>query len=361
MAFATTCDAGFEMLAGWTDAPLAASLATFRRHCPEIGERHPEYAPVCNAQRALPADVDDHVARTFFEIWFRPEIVAGPGKGFVTGYFEPEMEAAREPSAEFSVPLHRRPDDLVGVNDGNRPAGFPDNLEFARSTETGLEPYPDRAVIRDGALSDRGLELAWLADPVDAFFLHVQGSGRLRFADGSTMRVSYAGKTGHPYVPIGRIVVERGHIAREDLDYPRLRDWLKAHPDEAREIMGMNPSYIFFAPVEGLAETDGPVGAAGKSLVPEVSLAVDLAHHGFGEPLWIDARLPADPGTGGQPFRRLMIAEDRGSAIVGEARGDIFFGSGAAAGERAGRIKHSATVYRLVPRRCDGGEQTDGG
>lgn len=335
-------------LPGWADAPMAASLSAFRRNCPTLAVRAPAYAPVCAAQAALPDTVDDPAARAFFETWFRPVRVGAEGSGFLTGYFEPEIAAARVRSEAFPVPVYRRPADLVEIDPGGAPAGFPADLTFARRTKAGLVPYPDRAAINAGALDGRGLELAFLADPVDAFFMQVQGSARLRFRDGGTLRVNYAGKTGHPYTAIGRIVVEEGHIPREELDYKRLRDWLKAHPAAAARIMDRNRSYIFFAPVDGLDANDGPLGAAGFPLIPEVSLAVDPDHNAFGTPIWIDARLPASD-TADAPFRRLMIGEDRGSAIIGAARGDVFFGSGDAAGERAGRIRHGATFYRLVP------------
>lgn len=353
MADAGAPAATFSTLAGWSDASVASAFSTFRRHCPAIGEKQAIYEPVCRAARSLPREVDDDVARTFLETWFRPVPVGAALSGFVTGYFEPELPAARTQQPGYDVPVYRRPDDLVAIDAADQADASLSGLSFARQTEEGLEPYPDRAAISAGALEGRGLELAWLADPVDAYFMQVQGSGRLRFRDGSTLRVSYAGKTGHPYTAIGRIVVERGYISQDDLDYQSLRDWLKAHPEEGREIMDLNRSYIFFAPVDGLSEADGPVGAAGMPLVPEVSLAVDLDHHSFGEMIWLDASLPAAESDEPVRFRRLMVAEDRGSAIVGEARGDIFFGSGEAAGARAGRIKHRATFYRLVPKSTD--------
>ncbi|MEW5424544.1 murein transglycosylase A [Amorphus sp. 3PC139-8] len=356
MAEAEPPAATFAALAGWSDASVGAAFAAFRRHCPNIGQTFPVYEPACRAVRALPDEVDDDVARTFLEIWFRPVPIGGPEAGFVTGYFEPELAASRTEEPGFSVPVYRRPDDLVAIDADARNDDRLAGLSFARQTEAGLEPYPDRAAISAGALAGRGLELAWLADPVDAFFMQVQGSGRLRFRDGTTLRVSYAGKTGHPYTAIGRIVVARGHLSADALDYQSLRDWLKGHPDEARKIMDLNRSYIFFAPVDGLDEADGPVGAAGLPLIPEVSLAVDLDHHGFGELIWLDAALPASDTGEAVPFRRLMVAEDRGSAIVGPARGDIFFGSGPEAGDRAGRIKHRATLYRLEPRSIGPGE-----
>lgn len=341
--------ATFTDLPGWADAPLAEPLAAFRRNCARLVSKAPDFRPACHALSSLPEAPDEVTARAFFEAWFRPVRIGGNDSGFLTGYFEPEIAASRTRTAAFAVPVYRRPDDLVAVDPSTAPADLPAELSFARRTDAGLAAFPDRAAINAGALAGQGLELAYLADPVDAFFMHVQGSARLRYRDGTTLRVSYAGKSGHFYTAIGRIVVEEGHIPRDDLDYARLRAWLKAHPVDAARIMERNRSYIFFEPVEGLGEDDGPVGAAGVPLLPEVSLAVDLNHHAFGMPFWIDARLPTSDVTEA-PFRRLMIAEDRGSAIIGEARGDVFFGSGEAAGARAGRIRHGATFHRLVPR-----------
>jgi membrane-bound lytic murein transglycosylase A len=224
-------------------------------------------------------------------------------------------------------------------------------MRFGRSTERGIEPYHDRAAIEAGALEGRGLEIAFIEDPVDLFFIHVQGSARLRFADGGLARIAFDGKSGHPYTSIGRLAVERGLLQREAADKDGLEVWLKTHPREASALMQENRSYIFFRETEQ-EKDEGPLGAAGVPLTPFRSLAVDRLLHTFHTPIWVDAAELSDPERERASFRRLMLAEDTGSAIVGPARGDIFFGSGAEAGSRAGRVRHAATMVALVPRKA---------
>jgi membrane-bound lytic murein transglycosylase A len=197
-------------------------------------------------------------------------------------------------------------------------------------------------------LGGRGLELAWLADPVDAFFVHVQGSARLKLVEGGTMRIGFDGKSGHPYTSIGRLAVERGLLTRDSADKEGLEAWLKAHPDQARSLMRENRSFIFFRETR-LAEVEGPVGAAGVPLIAGRSLAVDRRTMTFHTPVWVEAGEVTDPDRADKSFRRLMIAQDTGSAIVGPARGDLFIGSGDEAGAKAGRVRHAATMIVLVP------------
>jgi membrane-bound lytic murein transglycosylase len=270
-------------------------------------------------------------ARAFFERHFRPfQVEAGQtGRGFVTGYYEPTVAARREPSAEFSVPLYARPDDLVKVDEDNRPAHLDPAFAFARRTSAGLEEYFDRRAIERGALGGRGLEIAWLADKVDAFFIHVQGAARLRFPDGDEKRVTYAAKTGHPFTGPGGVLAELGEIAREAVTMQSIRAWFRANPHRIDEILHRNRSFIFFREAPVADETLGPVAAAKVPLTPARSLAVDRLLHTFGTPIHVSAE---SLSFGGTPFRRLMVAQDTGSAIVGPARGDIFVGSGDAAG-----------------------------
>lgn len=285
-------------------------------------------------------------ARHFFESHFVPHLIEAAG--FVTGYYEPEVAASPVRTERFAVPLYRRPDDLVEVAETERPEGWDADTRFDRRTESGTTPYFDRAAIEEGALAGRALELAWIADPVDAFFIHVQGSARLRLAGGATMRIAFDGKSGHTYTSIGRLAVERGILTREAADKDGLEAWLKANPQKARSLMRENRSFIFFRET-GQDEADGPLGAAGVPLTPRRSLAVDRTLHTFHTPIWVDAPKLIAPGHPGQPFRRLMVAQDTGSAILGPARGDIFIGSGADAGSIAGRIRHDAAMIALVP------------
>ena len=348
--------ADFDDLPGWAEDDHLAAFDTFRRSCgpnahaPETGSLGIDSAALralCRKAQELQIE-DASAARDFFETHFVP--VPVEGKAFFTGYFEPEVPGSRQKTERFSTPLLKRPDDLVKLTPGTHPETLDPKLEWARRTKNGFAEHPDRAAIMDGALDGRGLELVWLEDPVDAFFIHVQGSAKIRLPDGSAMRVGFAGKTGHPYSSVARMLVEAGEFAPEDLTADVLKAWLKAHPERARNLIAKNRSYIFFRELENLDPKLGPVGAAGVQLTAGRSIAVDKRFHTLGTPVYVAVDLPPEPGQQPMPYRRLMVAEDTGSAIVGPARGDIFVGSGEAAGLFAGRIRHRGDVFLLAPR-----------
>jgi len=295
-----------DTLAGWRAADHAAALAVWARHCARLGQRCPDAA-----DRAAP--------RRFWERHFVAPPGAAARSALVTGYHEPVLAASPRRSAAYTVPLHAMPAD-------------------PRAREA------TRGAIMDGALAGRARVLYWLADPVEAFFLHVQGSGRLELPDGQVVRVGYAGRNAHPYRSIGRLAVERGLLPGAGMTADRLKAWLRANPAAGRALMAENPSYIFFREVAGLAPDAGPVGAAGVPLTPGVSAALDPAVYPPGSPVWIDAEGP------GGPVRRLAIAEDAGAAITGPARADLFLGTGAAAGRRAGALVARGAILPLVPR-----------
>jgi membrane-bound lytic murein transglycosylase A len=256
---------------------------------------------------------------------------------------------SRERQGPFQVPLLARPDDLVTIPQGETRPGLDAGLQGARRTASGYEAYPDRAAIEDGALGARARPIVHLREPGEAFIIHVQGSARIRLPDGSAMRVAYAGRNGRPYTSIGRILVESGEIPLAEMSLERLMGWLRDHPARARALMHRNQSYIFFREAEELAEADGPIGGAGVPLAPGRSLAVDRTLWSYGLPFWLDGALPLSEG-GEEPLRRLMIAQDTGSAIVGPARGDFFVGSGAEAGTVAGLLRHPTSFVVLKPR-----------
>jgi membrane-bound lytic murein transglycosylase A len=347
---------GFSDIPGWAEDDHSAAFRAFRAGAGLIAKTPPrtrslgiDGAGLSSAARhalARPDELGGEDARLFFEGNFRPHRIGM--RGFVTGYYEPEVVASRSRTSDFSFPLYRRPDDLVDVGEANRPSGWDPEIRFARRTEAGVVPFFERAEIEAGALNGRGLELAWLRDPVDAFFIHVQGSARLRLLGGGTMRVAFDGKSGQPYTSIGRLAAERGILARDGAHKDGLETWLKAHPEAGRALMRENRSFIFFRETE-LAEHEGPLGAAGVSLTPGRSLAVDRSLTTFHTPIWVAAADLPDPDAPTRPFRRLMIAQDTGSAIVGPARGDIFFGSGDRAGSLAGHVRHEAEIIAFVP------------
>ncbi len=265
-------------------------------------------------------------AKDFFEENFKPYLASNSGEseGLFTGYHEMELRGSLKKEGKFIFPLYRRPLDLV---EG--------------------QPYMTREVIDKGALSGKGLELVYLDDPVKLYFLHIQGSGLIYLRDGSTMRVGYAAKNNLPYFAIGKFLAEEGHISREDISADSIKYWLYANPDKAAEVMQRNPSYIFFRELEAKEEA---IGAQGKPLTPEVSLAVDKNFIPLGVPLWVETSLPDTPIAAPVPFERLMIAQDTGSAITGPVRGDIFFGRGDVASTLAGYMKQPGRYFLLIPK-----------
>jgi membrane-bound lytic murein transglycosylase A len=348
---------------GWAEDDHEAAFSTFLVSCEPIlrGDaaqreaRPPSQALVaaCRAARELrQADAPDQArSRAFFETHFSAfDIRPGGGDGFLTAYFEPEVQASREKSAEFAVPVLGRPEDLVtfGQNEP-RPPGIDAGLAAARRLPAGFEPYADRAAIWAGILGERARPIAWLRDETELFIIQVQGSARLIFRDGSRGRLTYAGRNGHPYTSIGRILVETGEIPLPEMSLERLMNWLRADPSRGRALMERNRSYVFFAlePMQDAAR--GPVGGAGVPLTTGRSLAVDRTIWPYGIPVWISVS-PLTPSGGRMPLDRLMIAQDTGSAIVGPARGDFFMGSGAEAGQRAGLVRDSMRFIVLLPR-----------
>lgn len=349
----------FADIPGWSEDDHAAAYRACLASARLIADRAPKTRMLGTdgdalrsvARAAIAAgDLDRETAKDFFEHWFLPHRIET--SGFVTGYYEPEVEASRERSGRFKVPLYRRPADLVEVSETECPPGWDPEMRFARRSGNRLEPFSDRPAIEDGALAGRGLELAFLADAVDAFFIHVQGSARLRLVEGpdrgTTLRVGFDGKSGHAYTSIGRLAVERGILPRAEADRDGLMAWMRGHPQEGRALMRENRSYIFFRETT-VAGDEGPLGAAGVPLTPFRSLAVDRTLHTFHAPVFVDVPGLADPEAPSRAFRRLMLAQDTGSAIVGPARGDIFFGSGDDAGSCAGRVRHAATMFLLMP------------
>ncbi len=356
----------FAELSGWGQTDFARAFAAFsagvlpdRRARPPQARLVPAAGPVLDRlaadARALLAlgPVPDAVARRFFESFFRAFRIGAPGGGFLTGYFEPELPASRIATARFSVPLLQPPPGLETLADGAVPAGFPPGLTAARRAGEGLVPLPDRAAIEAGALGDLAPPLVYLENPVDAFFVHVQGAARLRLPDGTGMRVGFAGRNGWPYTAIGRVLVARGVARPEELTADRLRARLLADPAAGQALMHENRSFIFFRAVEEVPADAGPPGTAGVALTPGVSLAVDPAFVPLGSPLFLAADLPRADG-GEAPAAWLGVAQDTGAAIRGAARADLFVGSGAEAGLIAGRMRQPATLTLLVPDRLVG-------
>ena len=349
----------FTELPQWAGDDQSSAFAAFRRSAFHVltkpyrtgvlGVDFGAFEAAYAEARSHPS-LDKAKSKAFFERHFVPALVVPDNRpaGFVTGFYEPEVDASPVETAEFRVPLLARPDDLVDVDHDNRPAGMDPYLAFARQGPDALVEYFDRPAIEQGALAGRGLEIAWVADPVDAFFVHVQGAARLSMTDGSLRRVTYAAKSGQRFTGPGGILAQIGEIPLEKVTMQSIRAWFKANPHRINEILWQNRSYIFFREAAVDEPGLGPVAAAKVPLSPGRSVAVDRLLHTFGTPFFITA--PKLTVFGGEPFARLMIAQDTGSAITGAARGDLFAGSGDAAGEIAGVVRADADFYALLPK-----------
>jgi membrane-bound lytic murein transglycosylase A len=355
----------FADVPGWDRDDHAAALTAFRRSCERVlasardraaaaDKTAPPQPPpaalvaACTAAASLPAPVTKAAAKAFFEQHFTPNALLHDGpQGLVTGYYEPLLQGSRTPEGPYQTPIYKRPPELVGLVDETQRGAAGASLTHARKTEAGVAPFPTRAAIEQGALKDRNLELLYFADPVEVFFLHIQGSGRVKLTDGTIVRVHYDGKNGHPYKSIGRYLIEKGLLAADKVSMGALKRWLKADTERGRQVMWQNASFVFFRELKGPG-TKGPIGAMQARLTPGRSLAVDTGHHALGLPIFVNASGMTHVDKAGT-FHRLMVAQDVGSAIKGPERGDIYFGSGEAAGRLAGRTKHPGTFIVLLP------------
>jgi len=355
----------FADLAGFPADDCLEAFETFRRSARALAEGARPTRPaiaaspalVALAREALSADVaDSEAARRFFERRFQPYRVRPDGanrSGFLTGYYEPRLRGSLTPSPEFSVPVLARPDDLLTFAAGEAPPSFEAGLSGAQRLPGGaLRPYPERAAIEAAAAAGEGRPVVWLRDPVELFMAQVQGSARVELPDGRVVRLAYDGRNGQPYTSIGRLLIEAGEIAEAEMSLERLKAWLRARgqaPGEpARALMQRNRSYVFFKVEASFDPAGGPTGGSGVALTPLRSIAVDRGVWAYGTPFWLDANLPWR-GADSPPFRRLTIAQDTGSAILGAARADLYFGGGDEAGRRAGDIRHACDFTVLLP------------
>jgi membrane-bound lytic murein transglycosylase A len=350
-------------LAGWTADDHLAAFAAYQTSCralrkiPRTDDNGPIYGALWNVCRKAIGlrPKDSNAARAFFEQNFQPVRIAllGEVQGLLTGYFEPIVAGSRFPNPEFHVPLYRRPRDLVAA--GYKPGSdaFPNKgARIGRRNEKSqLVPYHERGAIEAGALDGQRLEICWLKDPFDLLAIQIEGSGRVILEDGTPLRINYDSHNGYPYSAVGRVLIERKLIPREEMSMQRVREWMAAHPDKAAKVRATNRSYVFFR-ITGLSDKGEPIGAQGVPLTPGRSIAVDRLH-AYGTPFFIEANLPIESMKPASPFRRLMIAQDTGSAIVGPARADLYWGSGDDAGRIAGRIHHPGRFVMLLPRELD--------
>lgn len=352
--------ARFSDIPGWQDDDHLKAFYAFL----QSAQTHLKIKPY--RQKSLPVDVDrfNHVcrmaielsiqrnlteetAKEFFEQNFAPFLVNE--NGFVTGYYEPEIDVRFEKDEIFKYSFYQRPDDLIEIDDpDNPPDGIEPGYMFAQQTEKGVKPYPDRKEIDQGYLTGKNLEIAYVKNKADVYFTHIQGSARLKGLNGQIKRISYAAKAGHPYTSIGKILIERGNISQENMSMDAIRQWMDDNPSLIDELLWQNRSYIFFSEISDFDPLMGPIGAAKIQLMDQRSLAIDKNIYPFGLPIFVNVKdVPINLLK--KHFQQLMIAHDTGSAILGPARGDIFIGTGLKAGEIAGGIAHQASFFVLLP------------
>lgn len=303
---------GFEDLNGWADDDHDAALTVFKNTCIDLDE--PDWEALC----ALAFDATD--ARQFFELFFRPMLITDGQEPLFTGYFEPELSGSPVRTPTYRYPVYQMPPEA----DNQRPW------------------LTRRDILTSGVMDNRGLEIAWVDDPVELFFLQVQGSGRIRYPDGRMIRVGYGGANGHAYRSIGQELVRRGMYEAHQVSAEVIKNWVRRNPLEGESLLFHNASYVFFREVSQVPADMGPLGAMNRSITPMRSIAVDPATTPLGAPVWIEKE-------GRDPLRRLMVAQDTGSAIKGAQRADVFFGTGDEAGQKAGRIKDPGRMVVLMP------------
>lgn len=351
-------------VAGWAEDDPLPAFKTFRASCKPIAAQKGPLAESkaigtslrdpCIAARA--DDISDNAkAREFFERSFTPLLISriGEDAGFVTGYYEPIVDGSRVQTDMYNVPVYRRPSNLFVRGYSQANSSMPNKGQvFRKIGRRKLVPYYDRAEIEDGAIAGRGLEVVWLKSQTDLLFIQIQGSARIKLEDGSVVRINYDAHNGFPYMPVGRILIERNIIPKDQMSMQKIREYMEQSPDAAKELRRQNRSYVFFREVK-LAADDEAVGAQGVPLTAGRSIAVDKSLHVYGTPFFIEGNLPIESDTSNTPFRRLMIAQDTGSAIIGPARADIYFGAGADAGRVAGRLKNPARFVMLLPNSLD--------
>ncbi len=346
----------FQNLPGWKNDRLESVFQAFLISCEKMATLPPsklfrpagtygDFQKPCQAAQGL-HDTSPARLHHFFETWFYPyqvmEQETGKKDGLFTGYYEASLRGSLTRYGPYQTPLYAMPDDLVVVDSYKVDRNFSEEKMTAQSVNGKLRRFPARAEIDQYGLSNAKV-IVWVDDPVDAFFLHIQGSGVVTLDNGREMRVGYAGKNGHEYYAIGRALIDRGELTKENVSLQTIRAWMKQHPGQTQDLMNLNPSYVFFRALE----TSGPVGAQGVVLTPQRSLAVDRRRYDYGMPVWLLVEHPHDPSL---KIGQLMVAQDTGGAIRGVVRGDFFWGYGEQAERNAGVMKSRGMFWFLLPK-----------
>jgi membrane-bound lytic murein transglycosylase A len=353
----------FSALPNWAEDDHLAAFNAFLKSCKRIATLSAQKSATFETKGAIaqalvascvstlaaaPQIKTSASARVFFEQRFNAHKVQHAGaQGLLTGYYEPVLAGSRTALGPNATPIYRRPSDLVNLVEESQRGAVGSAFTHMRQTTKGLVPYATRSEIEQGALKGQGLELLFLPDPVEVFFLQIQGSGQVQLPDGTLIRVSYDGKNGHPYTSIGRYLIDKGIVDANRMTLAALGQWLKADTKRGRDVMWQNKSYVFFRELKG-EEAASALGVMDIPLTSGRSLAVDGGFHTLGLPIFVSSTALTHAGVR-SGFHRLMIAQDVGSAIKGPERGDLYFGSGDAAGKLAGVTKHPGTFYVLLP------------
>ena len=348
----------FHNLPGWVEDDFSGFASAFEKSCERFAKKDPEaviplienagtYGDMQKICLTLGETPKDNITlRHFFEKHFTPYQMYDHDNpiGLFTGYYEASLRGAWTKNEPYTIPLHARPDDLVMVNLGEFREELKGQRIAGRVTGGNLKPYENRTDIVSGNWPHEDKVLLWVDDPVDAFFVQIQGSGLVEMDDGSLQRIGYAGQNGHPYYAIGRELIKRGALTKENVSMQSIRGWLADNPDKADEIMNSNASYVFFRTLD----QGGPIGAEGVVLTAERSLAVDRTMLPYGLPMWVDIKAPIE---GMKDLRKMMVAQDTGGAITGVVRGDVFWGHGKMAEEIAGKMKSQGQYWVLLPKK----------
>ncbi|MEW6678823.1 MAG: murein transglycosylase A [Pseudomonadota bacterium] len=338
--------ATWEQLPGWREDDVAQAWPALLQSCAGL-RANPAWTATCQAAQALPAQPDGEAVRQFlrqgFLVWqaLQPE---GTEEGLVTGYYEPLLRGSRFLTSKYRYPLYGAPEDLLVVDLANLYPELKGLRLRGRLQGNKVVPYWSREEIEKGAAPVRGRELAWVDDPVELFFLQVQGSGRIQTEDGQMMRVGYADQNGHPYRSIGKWLVENGELTLDKASMQGIKDWARRNPERLTGLLNANPSYVFFRELQNHGA--GPFGALGVPLTPERSIAVDPRFIPLGAPVWLATTRPNST----EPMQRLVLAQDTGGAIRGNVRADFFWGFGDEAGKLAGAMKQKGRMWVLLPR-----------
>lgn len=351
----------FSSLPGWAHGEKKLAFRAFVQSCrqmqddnrafskkPLFGGRHEDWRPVCDAARKLGKIPTSEQIHQFFETGFTALRVMDHKiqKGLFTGYYEPEVEGNLEKSKTYSVPIYAKPSDLVSFDARESSIA---GVSYGRYVNKKPTPYFTRQEIELGALKGRNLEILWLKSPIDAFFMQIQGSGRVRLPDGTFVRLAYAAKTGLPYTPVGSELVKTGAIGKDKVSMQTIRHWMETYPKQAIGLRRKNKSFVFFRLLDKQLSQNGPIGAQGIALTPQVSLAIDRRYWPFGMPVWLDTSVLQADATTPSLWRELLIAQDTGSAIRGMSRGDVFWGGGRSAAHIAGHMKSAGEMTVLLP------------